>query len=206
MNGFGRLFSNPLGYVIIKLQVEGVWGYDEDQVALVTPDPTNFGSWVSVILGMPTINQIINVIKEIKIDELSISLNWSRISHLLACHQAELSIEREPTANCMKDPTNLNKAVKMTKKERINAFSSKIIHAQTKAMFLDGNMHVMMWVLEEGTGSHLPHGFSIINTYTEMATWGKRIATMVKNLTTALITITKGVKITWVIAANAIPK
>ena len=35
VNSFGRLFSQPLGYVIMKIQVEGVWGYDEDQVTLI---------------------------------------------------------------------------------------------------------------------------------------------------------------------------
>ena len=63
-NGFGGLFSQPLGYVIIRVQVEGVWGYNKDQVALVIPDLNAFGSWVLVSLGTPTINQTINVIKE----------------------------------------------------------------------------------------------------------------------------------------------
>ena len=44
INGFGGLFSEPLGYVIIRVQVEGVKGYNEDQVALVVPDQTTFGS------------------------------------------------------------------------------------------------------------------------------------------------------------------
>ena len=38
MNGFGGLFSWPLGYAIIRVQVEGVRGYDEDQVAFIFPD------------------------------------------------------------------------------------------------------------------------------------------------------------------------
>ena len=42
VNGFGRLFSQPFGYIIIRVQVEGVRGYDEDQVALVIPDLTAF--------------------------------------------------------------------------------------------------------------------------------------------------------------------
>ena len=56
--------------------MEGIWGYDKDQVALVIPDPTNFGSQMLVILGTLTINQIINVIKESEIDELSIFTEW----------------------------------------------------------------------------------------------------------------------------------
>ena len=61
------LFSWPLGYVIIRVQVEGVCGYDEDQVGLVIPEPTDFGSWMLVILGTLTINWIINMIKESEI-------------------------------------------------------------------------------------------------------------------------------------------
>ena len=85
INGFGGLFSQPLGYIIIKAQVEGVWSYDEEQVALVVTDLTTFGSWVPTTLGKHTINQIINVIKESKMDELLASLSGSRISHLLTC-------------------------------------------------------------------------------------------------------------------------
>ena len=47
-------------------------GFDEDQVALVVPDSTAFGSRVMVTLGTPTINQIVNIIKENEIDELSV--------------------------------------------------------------------------------------------------------------------------------------
>ena len=70
----------PLGDIIIRVQVEGVWGYEEDQVALVIPDSTGFRSQVSVNLGTSTINQIINMTKESEIDELSVSLNGSRIA------------------------------------------------------------------------------------------------------------------------------
>ena len=56
INGFGELFSQPLGYVIIRVKVEEVKGYNEDQVALVIPDQTAFGSRVPVTLGTPTIN------------------------------------------------------------------------------------------------------------------------------------------------------
>ena len=44
INGFGGVFSWSLVYLIIRVQVEDVWGYNEDQVFLVIPDPTGFGS------------------------------------------------------------------------------------------------------------------------------------------------------------------
>ena len=68
INGFGGLFSWPLAYTIIRVQVEGVRGYKEDQVTLVVPDSTAYGSQVLVTLGTLTINCIINVIKESEID------------------------------------------------------------------------------------------------------------------------------------------
>ena len=125
INGFGGVFSWPLGYVIIRVQVEGVKGYNKDQVALVVPDSTGFGSWVLVTLGTPTINWIINMIKESEINEVSVSWNGLRIAQLLACWRTELSIQRKTVTNQTVDPTDLSKVVKMTKKEEKDTFSPK---------------------------------------------------------------------------------
>ena len=46
----------------------------------------------------------------------------------------------------------------------------------------------------------------VMNTYTEMTTGSKQVAVMVKNLTATLITITKGVRVTQVVAANVVPQ
>ena len=40
--GLGNTYMRPLGYIIIWIQVDGVQGYDEDQIALVIPDLSNF--------------------------------------------------------------------------------------------------------------------------------------------------------------------
>ena len=115
INEFRGLFSQPLDYVIIGVQVEGVKGYNKDQVALVIPDFTMFGSRVLFTLGTPTINQIVNIIKESEIDELSVSLSGLRISHLLARCQAEFSLKNNIIASPIPDPTDptdLNEAVK----------------------------------------------------------------------------------------------
>ena len=53
--GLGNAYTRPLGYVVIWVQVDGVWGYNEDQIALVIPDFSNFTTRVPVILGTPTI-------------------------------------------------------------------------------------------------------------------------------------------------------
>ena len=69
--GLGNAYTWPLGYVIIQVQVEGVQGYNEDQIALVVLDVLNFVAWVPIILGTPTISHVVNVMKEREIDALA---------------------------------------------------------------------------------------------------------------------------------------
>ena len=49
----GNTFTQPIGYVIIWIQVDGVQGYDEDWIALVVPDLSNFAAQVLMMLGTP---------------------------------------------------------------------------------------------------------------------------------------------------------
>ena len=53
--GLGNAYTRPLGYVIIQVQVDRVQGYDEDQIALIILDFSNFAMRVPIILGTPTI-------------------------------------------------------------------------------------------------------------------------------------------------------
>ena len=54
--GLCNAYTRQLGYVIIWVQVDRVQGYDEDSVALVIPDLSNFVAQIPVILGTPTIS------------------------------------------------------------------------------------------------------------------------------------------------------
>ena len=53
-------YTNPLGYVIVQVQMDGVQDYEEDQIALVIPDESKFVEWVPIILGTPTIIHVMN--------------------------------------------------------------------------------------------------------------------------------------------------
>ena len=68
--GLGNACTRPLGYVIIQVQVDRVHGYDEDQIALVILDISNFVAKIPIILGTSTISCIINVMKEKEIHAL----------------------------------------------------------------------------------------------------------------------------------------
>ena len=81
--GLGNTYTRPLGYVVVQVQVDGVQGYDEDQIALVILDLSNFVVQIPVILGTSTISQVINVMKEAEIDTLVMPLANARVAHLL---------------------------------------------------------------------------------------------------------------------------
>ena len=51
----GNTYIRLLGYVVIWVQVDRVQGYNEDQIALIIPDFSNFATRVPIILGTPTI-------------------------------------------------------------------------------------------------------------------------------------------------------
>ena len=82
--GLGNAYTRPLGYAVIWVQVDGVWGYDEDQIALIIPDFSHFANRVPVILGTPTIGQVVNVMKEAEMDALAMPWVNARAAHLLA--------------------------------------------------------------------------------------------------------------------------
>ena len=145
------------------------------------------------------------MIKESEIDELLVSLSGLRMAQLLAYRQAEFSVKKEAIMHQTMDLINLEEAVKMTKKEEIDAFSSKSIHGQIKTMLLGNNVHVMTQSLNGGDGPHLPHGLTVVKAYTEVISGSKWIVVVIRNVTAIPITIAKGIKVTQVMAADVVP-
>ena len=85
--GLGNVYTRPLGYVVIWVQVDGVQGYDEDQIALVILDFSNFAARVPVILGMPNIGQVVNVMREAEMDVLAMPWANAGVAHLLSVYR-----------------------------------------------------------------------------------------------------------------------
>ena len=54
--GQGNVYTRPMGYIVIQVQVDRVWAYGKDQIAQVIPDLSNFAARISLILGTPTIS------------------------------------------------------------------------------------------------------------------------------------------------------
>ena len=75
-----------------------------------------------------------------------------------------------------------------------------------KTMLLGNNMNVMTQVLKGGDGPHLPHGLSVMNTYTKVISGIWWVVVVVTNLMAVLITVAKGIKVAQVVAAMLCPQ
>ena len=77
-------YTRPLGYMVIWVQLDRVQGYDEDQIALIILDHSNFATRVPIILGTPTIGRVVNMMREAEMDALATPWANARAAHLLA--------------------------------------------------------------------------------------------------------------------------
>ena len=179
--GLGNAYTSPSGYIVIWVQVDGVWGYDEDQIALVIPDFSNFATRVPVILGMPTIVRVVNVMREVEIDALATTWANARAAHLLAVHRM-MPMEVEDDWEEKFDSKDDDSLMYTWKAETLEPFSSHIIPVKTKRVYLGEQINVMIQALQTGDGT-LPPGLTIQNTYTELRKGNKKAVVVVCNNT-----------------------
>ena len=113
--------------MVIQVKVDGVWGYNEDQIALGIPDFSNFAP---VILGTPTIGQVVNVMKEAEMDALATPWANVRAAHLLAIWRMT-AMEVGNSQEKGYDTDNDNPLMYTQKAEILKPFSSHVISIQT---------------------------------------------------------------------------
>ena len=67
--GLGGGCVEPAGFTLMRVQIEGMPHYDKQQVIFVLDDPSGFSTRIPFILGTPTINRVIQTMKESEIHE-----------------------------------------------------------------------------------------------------------------------------------------
>ena len=177
--GLGNAYTRPLGYVVIRVQVDRVWGYDEDQIALIIPDFSNFTTRVPIILGTPTIRQVVNVMREVEMDALAMPWVNARAAHLLAVRRmmpVEVGNDQEEGYDTDKD----SPLMYTQKAETLEPFSSHVIPVKTTKAYLGERLNVMVQALYAQDGT-LPPGLTVQNTYTELRKGSKKAVVVVQN-------------------------
>ena len=150
--------------------MDGVQGYDEDQIALVTPGLSNFVVQVPAMLGTPTISHVINVIKEKEIDTLVTPWVNAQVAYLLAVQWAKATIEGSDPEES--DHRDYDEIVTTKEAKTIDAFSSQVIHVKTAHR--GEGINVMTQALHVEDGS-LPQGLMVKNTYMELCSGSKML-------------------------------
>ena len=178
--GLGNALTRLVGYVVIWVQVDGVQGYDEDQIALVILGFVKFVARVPIILGTPTISCIMNMIKEKEIDTLAMPWVNAWVAYLLAVQQATATVENDKVAAGESDPSEYDEVVTTKDTETIDAFLYLIIHARMGMAHTGEGINVMTQALHAEDGSLL-QGLTVQNAYTELCSGSKKVTVVVRN-------------------------
>ena len=179
--GLGNAYTQPLGYVIVWVQVNGVQGYNEDQIALAVPDVSNFVERIPIILGTPTISHIINVMKEREIDTLVTPWVNARVAHLLSVCRATATMVSYKTVEDS-SPNGYNELVITKNTETLDAFSSWFIPIKVAKAYIGEHINIMTQALQTEDGSLL-QGLTIQNAYTKLRRGSKNAVMVVRNST-----------------------
>ena len=164
--GLGNAYTWPLGYIVIWVQVDRVQGYDENQIALVISDLSNFAAWIPIIFGTCTISRVINVMKEAVIDALAMLWANARVGHLLLVHRMS-TVE---VGDGLKEEPNLDgyDQVMFTQNvETIEPFFSHVVLVKVGRAHTGEHINIMVQALWTEDGS-LPQGLTVQNTYTKL--------------------------------------
>ena len=208
--GLGGGCVEPAGFTLMRVQTEGMPHYDEQQVVFVLDDPSGFSTRIPVILGTPTINRVIQTMKESEIHEAQsewqaarVTFEWTQGFQLRRISLAE---RLKFLTNTAEDPLDLDKKVLLTDKCTIPGFQSIIAHGRTQNTMMMGHwLNVMMQAPYPDDKADLPNGLFVMRTYTELKDGIWSVSIVLRNLTTWPIHLAQGWVMGRVVATNAVP-
>ena len=201
--------TDALGYVTIHIHIDGIASYQEHQCALVVPDLSGLGRRVPVILGTPTIYRLCRQMKESEIH-----MAPSEWQHAIASYEASLALRAmnvDPNAkyptNTGQNPSDLDEVVLLRGKYSVPAFTSVIVHGQTKKTFMLGQwLNVMIQAPYAEDEAHLPVGLYVQRVYMEHKEGSRNVSFVMHNGTSRPVHLSGGRIIARVVAANVVPE
>ena len=187
--------------MVIQVQVDRVWGYDEDQIVLVIVDFSNFAARVPVILGIPTIGRVVNVMREVEMDTLAMPWVNARAAHLLlVCRMTPIEVGNGQEEKF--DVNDYDPLMYTQKVETIEPFSSPV---KTGKVHVGERVNAMIQALQTQDGS-LPQGVTVQDTYTELRKGSKKAVMVVQNNATYPQTLWKKTTMARAVAALPVPE
>ena len=191
--------THPLGFVILRVWVNKIAGYDEDVVFLVVPDELEFSQCVPIVIGTCMLGRIINVSE---MDRLLTPWAMVRASHLLS-HQGTVAEDLGATGDGpMDEPVFVKENV------RLGLFQTQILECRVKPL-VGESTYVMVIPLRAGETQSggvqpLPPGLHILHAYTRLQMSSSKVSVVVRNMSKSSIFLKKGVQVTRVVSASAV--
>ena len=187
--GMGSGHVEPAGFTLMRVQIEGMPHYDEQQVIFVLDDPSGFTARILVILGTPTINRVIQTMKESEIQEAPsewqaarVAFEWTQGFQL---RRTSLAERLKFLTNTAEDPLDLDEKVLLTDKCMIPGFQSIVAHGRTQnTMMMGHRLNVMMQAPYPDDKADLPNGLYVMRTYNELKDVSQSVSIVLQNLTT----------------------
>ena len=199
--------TGPMGYVVMRVQVEGVPSYGEDQVFLVIDDNSAYSRWVPVILSTPTINRVVMAMRESEMSTAPPEWQYSRRSYEFANRffMGMVGAESEEGAlgfamNTAISPTNLDEKIKLKDGFAVPAFGMLVLHGWTER-----TMNMLQVITQAPYPEDQINGLYVLSTYTQLNPGSHNVAVVVCSGTSRAICMPGGYQIGRVITANAIP-
>ena len=133
----------PLGFTLMRVQIEDMPHYDEQQVVFVLDDPSGFSARIPVILGTPTINRIMQTMKEMEMHSAPMEWQTARVAYEwvqgFQFRQASLGERLKFPTNTAEYPLDLDEKVLLADKCMIPGFQSVVAHDRTQRTMMMGH-------------------------------------------------------------------
>ena len=209
LSRLGGRVTEPLGYMMLQVQIPYVPSYDEDQVVLVVAEDSNFLRKCQVVLGTPTINRAVRAMKESEMENTPQAWQSAQHTYEFANYVVQLDPEdygmTMPT-NVGENPTDLDELILLKNKTTIPAFESIILHCCTHCTMMMGcKLNVMTQATYLEDWANLPIGVYVVKTYMELHNGSHNVSVVLRNLTGKPVHLPAGRLVARVVATNAVP-
>ena len=196
--------GRPIGYVIMSVQIEGISGYNKDQVTLVAHSSAEFAHHVPIILGTPTMDRAIKTLKESEIDKLATPWACVRKSTLLQAATTRVAAVRADVTTKPIDITGYKEPIRLLAPEVVEPFEMLVVKARMKIAFTTGCLCCSTLAMDS-KDSTLPPRLVVTGAYTVLKRGNKTVPVILHNTTGLPIILRKGQKVTQVQATNEVP-
>ena len=206
--GLGGMRTQPLGFIILRVQVTEITGYDEDIIFLVIPDESEFPRCVPLIIETCMLRRIVNVIKESELDRLSTSWVMAKASHLLS-RQGTAVVDSDasgdgPAEGGATTPessqsSKIDKIIFIKENVRLRLFQTQILECKSR-LLLGESAHMMVMPLkasesQPGGAWPLPPGLHVLHMYARFKMSSSKVSVVVRNMSDCPIFLKKGIQV-----------